>query len=110
MTQQLDLSFARQARDKGIQKAVTNADRVHESWSDKVYELFKNFIRGNRCEFMAEDFRESVSGMIDAPPSNRAFGGIFMRAAKAGLITRVGYAPVKNWKAHRANASVWKRA
>jgi len=110
MTQpQLDISFAKQARDKGIKRAKDHADSVHDKWSDIAYEFLKEFIRAQRQPFLAEDFRMAVADSIPQPPHNRAFGGLFMRAAKAGLIERVGYAPVKNWKAHRANASVWRR-
>ena len=104
------LQLALDARDKGIKRAVDHANLVNESWSDTVYRLFLDFIRHNKCEFMCEDFREGMASLIPPPPNDRAFGGIFMRAAKAGLITRVRYAPVKNVRAHRANASVWKKA
>lgn len=108
--EQLDIWYARQERDKGMKRAIDHADKVIDNWGEKVYALLKEFLRTNKGNFMAEDFRLSVEDKIDAPPHNRAFGGIFMRAAKAGLIERVTYAPVKNWKAHRANASVWRKS
>lgn len=104
---QIELSF--EARDKGILQAITNADRAHENWSDKVYRLFLDFISRNSNPFQVEDFRDSITGLIEEPPSKRAFGHIVLRAARDGLITRVGYAPVKNVTAHRAFASVWCR-
>jgi hypothetical protein len=63
---------------------------------------------GTGAPFQAEDFRDSITGLIEEPPSKRAFGHIILKAAREGLITRVGYAPVKNVTAHRAFASVWK--
>lgn len=109
MTAQLNIEYAKKARDRGIERAENHANQVHESWSDKAYALLKEFIRIQpKTSFLAEDFRMSVTDLLPAPPHNRAYGGIFMRAAKAGLIERLGYAPVKNWKAHRANASVWR--
>jgi hypothetical protein len=110
MTDQFNIEFARQARDKGIKRAVDHADKDTEKWSDIAYGFLKEFIRIQKQSFLAEDFRMAVTELIPEPPHNRAFGGLFMRAAKAGLITRVGFGPVKNWKAHRANASIWKRA
>lgn len=110
MTQpQLDITFARKARDKGIAKASQSAEEVSPGWNVRLYELFKEFLCGRKTEFLAEDFRVSVIGKIDLPRSNRSFGGLFMKAARQGIIRRVGYAPVKNWKAHRCMASVWKR-
>lgn len=109
MIQQLDLTFARKERDKGIAKAAKSAEEVSPGWNDRLYELFKEFLRGRKEKFLAEDFRMSVIDKIDLPRSNRSFGGLFMKAARERLIERVGYAPVKNWKAHRCTASVWRR-
>jgi hypothetical protein len=103
---QLQLSL--EARDKGIAKAIDHANQVHESWGEKAYGMFRDFIYKRKCEFMCEDFRHAVTGLLPNPPHNRAFGNVLMRAAKAGLIERVRYAPVRNVKAHRANASVWR--
>ena len=106
---QLNISFARRERDKGIAKAMKSADEVSKDWCDKVYALLKEFLHEQKGNFMAEDFRLSVMDKVDQPRSNRAFGGVFMRAAKEGLIERVAYAPTKNVNSHRANASVWRR-
>jgi len=105
---QIELSF--EARDKGIKRAVDHADRVHDQWSQTVYILFKRFILATTQPFQMEDFRLLVDGqIIGEPPSKRAYGAIVLKAVKEGLITRVGYAPVKNVTAHRAFASVWCR-
>lgn len=109
MTSQLDISFAIKARDEGMQRAVNNANRVDEGWSDKVYELLKDFVKRYSGPFQFEDFRMSITGLIAEPPHKRAYGAIAARAAREGLITRVGYAPVKNVDAHRAFATVWRR-
>jgi hypothetical protein len=110
MTQpQLNISFARHERDKGIEKARRNADRVCDKWSEKVYILLKDFIKVYSGPFQFEDFRVSIAGLVPEPPHKRAFGSIAARAAREGIITRVGYAPVKSVNCHRANASVWKK-
>lgn len=109
MTDQLNISFAIQARDKGIKRAVDHADRVNASWSEKVYNLLKDFVKRYSGPFQFEDFRLSIAGLIPEPPHKRAFGAIAAKAAREGLIRRVGYAPVKSVNCHRANASVWRR-
>lgn len=110
MTQvQLDIFSAIDGRDKGIKAALDNANRVDPGWGDKVYNLLKDFIKVYSGPFQFEDFRMSISGLIAEPPNKRAYGAIAARAAREGLITRVGYAPVKNVDAHRAFATVWKR-
>lgn len=109
MTSQLNISFARQARDKGIKQAVDHANSVDVGWSEKVYALLKDFVKSYSGPFQFESFRLSIAGLVPEPPHKRAFGAIAAKAAREGLIRRVGYAPVKSVNCHRANASVWRR-
>lgn len=106
---QLDISFGRKARDKGMAKAITHADEVNPSWSERAYEHFKTFVGLQTKPFLIEDFREWVKDMIESPPSLRSFGALTMKAAREGLIKQVGYTKVKNARAHMANCAVWKR-
>jgi len=96
-----------QLRDKGIKQAINNADDTHEKWSEKAYKFLTDYIKSHH-EFMTEDVRVASEKKIPIPPSNRAWGGIILRASKAGLITRVGFSSVKNVKAHRTPATVWR--
>jgi len=104
---QLDLFAARELRDAGIQQAVDHADQVKENWSEDAY----NFLLGYLPfvdTFMTEEVREAAEGMIDEPPSKRAWGAVILRAAKAGLIHRVGYKQTNNKKSHKTPASLWR--
>ena len=96
-----------QLRDKGIKQAIDNADDTHERWSEKAYKFLTNWIK-TQYEFMTEDVRLASEKKIPIPPSNRAWGGVVVRASKAGLITRVGFSNVKNAKAHSTPATVWR--
>ena len=96
-----------QLRDKGIKQAIDNADDTHDKWSDKAYSFLTKWIK-TQYEFMTEDVRVASESAIPKPPSNRAWGGVILRAAKAGLINRVGFSNVKNAKAHRTPATVWR--
>ena len=96
-----------QLRDKGIKQAVDNANNTHEKWSVKAYKFLTNYIKSQH-EFMTEDARIASEKEIPKPPSNRAWGGIILRASKAGLINRIGFSNVKNVKAHRTPATVWR--
>jgi hypothetical protein len=109
MTVQLNIEYAKKARDKGIEQAVKHADQVFDKWSDKCYGLFKDFVKANPQPFQMETFRHSIVGLLDEPPHKRAFGSIAVRAVRSGLIKRVGTAPVKNVKAHMAFSTVWIR-
>lgn len=110
MTTQLDIFQARQARDKGMKRAVDHANRANVDWGDKVYALLKDFVRRYSGPFLFEDFRNSIAGLVPEPPHKRAYGSVAAKAARLGLITRVGYSQVKNVKAHCAMSTVWRRA
>lgn len=109
MTAQIQIDFARQARDRGIANAVDHADQVHDSWSEKAYSHFVTFVSLQSNPFTIEMFREWCKDFLPAPPSLRAFGAIPMRAARAGLIGKVGTVQVRNVKAHMANAALWAK-
>ena len=94
-------------RDKGIRKAINNANDTHDKWSDKAYNFLVGWIKTHH-EFMTEDVRVASEKKIPKPPSNRAWGGIILKASRAGLINRVGFSNVKNVKAHRTPASIWR--
>ena len=96
-----------QLRDKGIKQAINNANDTHEKWSEKAYKFLTDYIKSHH-EFMTEDVRLASEKKIPIPPSNRAWGGVVVRASRAGLISRVGFSNVKNAKAHKTPATVWR--
>ena len=104
---QLQLNFTGdQLRDTGMRLALESANEKHDTWGDRCYQLLTRFIT-IRNQFTCEEFREWAQ--IETPPSLRAYGSVIMRAAKEGLIEKVGYIQVKNPKAHCANASLWHK-
>lgn len=107
MQQQIDLFSGVDLRDVGINNALNHANTVYENWQEKAYHFLLNYTKKNN-EFMAEDVRLASNGVIPDPPSNRAWGGIFVKAAKAGLISRKGFRNVKNAKAHCTPATLWQ--
>ena len=108
MIQQLDLFEARKLRDEGINKAIDHADKKDDKWSEKAYKYFLYYLKSH-CEFMAEDVRIASAGIIPEPPSKRAWGAIFVKAVKEGLIERKGFRNVKNPKAHLTPATLWEK-
>ena len=94
-------------RDKGIKKALDNANNIHDKWSEKAYKFLLKYIK-YQYEFMTEDVRVASEKAIPKPPSNRAWGGVILKAVRSGLINRVGFSNVKNAKAHKTPASVWR--
>ena len=93
---------------KGMQQAIDHADSVSEKWSERAYQLLIKFLKENK-RFMREDFRSYAAEVdFELPPSSRAWGSIISRAAKEYLIIKIGFASVKNPKAHATPAAIWQ--
>lgn len=107
MTTQTELFPGEYYRDAGIKKAVDHADETEFNWSVQAYSFLLIYIKSHD-NFMCEDIRLKSCEAVPWPPSARAWGGVIRRAAKAGLIKRIGFKNVKNVKAHCTPATVWE--
>lgn len=109
---QLSIFTGETLKEKGMAKAIANADRVESGWSERAYQMFLKFIDGlpKDRRFMTEQFRMyAFERGLSAPPSLRAFGSVILRASNECKIVRVGFGTVENAKAHRCFASVWRK-
>ena len=95
----------KELRDDGIKRAADHANAKIQTWSNRAYDCFVNYARSHEL-FMTEDVRAAAE--IPAPPSNRAWGSVAVRAKKANIIAHAGYKAVKNPKAHCAPCNVWR--
>lgn len=91
----------------GIKRAVAHANVEVKVWSDQAYNYLLDYAT-KHSQFMVEDVREASKGIIPVPPSTRAWGGVVVRASKAGVIKRKGFQNVKNAKAHCTPATLWQ--
>ena len=107
---QAEMNFSGiELRDVGMQKAIDHANDKAEKWSERAYQLLIKFLH-TRKRFMGEDLRSYAAEVdFDLSPHARAWGGIIQRAAKELIIIKIGIGPVKNPKAHLANAAIWER-
>lgn len=103
----IDFTAARAARDAGIAAAVEHADHVEPKWSDTAYDFLVGYLPSVET-LTSEDVREASRGVVSDPPSLRAWGGVFMRAARAGLIERAGYGTARDPKVHCNVVTVWR--
>jgi|TARA_B110000908_G_scaffold160153_1_gene203087 hypothetical protein len=94
-------------RDEGIKQSIDNANKSVDNWGDKAYAILIEYIRYKEY-FMTEDIREYYSDRIEEPPSNRAWGAVVLKAKRNGLIKSNGFSSVKNPKAHKTPATLWK--
>lgn len=106
------MSAARAARDAGIQQAAQHADEVNPDWGHLAYETLRLFAAGRRGSgqaFTSEDVRGSIAAAgVPAPPHLRAWGAVFQRAARAGLIVKVGIVESRATHCHCAHVAAWK--
>lgn len=96
------------ARDAGIAKAVDHADAVAPAWSDRAFSFLVD-VAPKLGTFTGPQIREMAAAAgIDHPPSDRAWGGPFNKAARRGLIVEAGftrasddmhYQPIRVWRA-----------
>lgn len=90
MTEQLSLNLARSRADTGMTRAVEHADRETPDWSTMAYSFLLSFAR-THLHFISEDVSgASKQEKFPQPPTDRAWGQIYRRAAKAGIIEQDG--------------------
>lgn len=96
---------------QGIATAIAHADRLSPDWSQRAYAMAREFLRTRTPldRFQIEDVRDFATGRgLEEPPSLRAWGGITRRLKNESLLRAVGFAPVKNPRAHAAPTAVYE--
>lgn len=95
--------------DKGATRAESHAERVDSGWSTKAYAFLVDYA-GSHCRFLGEEVRLAAmasNSPVPVPPAPGAWGNIFKRAARAGLIRKAGFEPSKLASTHGKAAVVW---
>lgn len=92
------MDFAKAQRDAGITRAVSNAEGKTPGWSDLALAWIRLYAYEHRGEkFIGRDIvLASRNAGVIQPPNDKAWGGPMMRAARAGVIRKVGTAPDPN--------------
>lgn len=91
----------------GIKRAVEHANAEVKGWSDLAYNYLLEYSKTHK-EFMVEDIRKASEGIVPTPPSGRAWGGVVVRASRAGVIKSKGLQRKKNAEAHCTPATLWE--
>lgn len=89
----LDFTAARARRDVGMQRAVDHADRVTDGWREIARAHVEEFAR-KHSTFLAEDVIAAARD-VPEPPTRKAWGAVIQRAAREGIIEKIGFAPAK---------------
>lgn len=108
------MTTATQARDAGINQAVQHAEEIHLGWTDKAVEAIRTYARCVKARgetFTAEKVRGSIIGScVPTPPHKRAWGGAFARAAREGIIVKVGVTHSEAPHCHLSYVAEWRAA
>ena len=76
-----------------MQQALDHAERVQPAWGEIAYTALVDYASA-RHVFNSYTFRKWFHAMgYAAPPTDKAFGAIFSKAARNGVIERIGYDP-----------------
>jgi len=112
MEQQHKINNGHQLGLLAAQTAADHADRQSGGeWTTQAWDFFVRWAKARQGNsFQGEDVRLAAKGIVPEPPEPRAWGAILVKAAKARMISRVGYAPVKDPKSHGNPKSVWVTA
>lgn len=92
----MNIQQAATARDTGMALALDKADRDQEGWSTDAMVAVRTYVALHRGQsFLAEQLRAwaESTGIVAAAENERAWGAVMRRAAKEGLIQKIGYAP-----------------
>ena len=105
----LDFTAARAARDEGIQRAQARADRDVPEWSEVALGCLKRFA-ALHATLTAEEVRDYAYREIGLPkPANeRAWGGVFLRARKDGIIAEGVMERAKDPRVHCSYMMRWR--
>lgn len=98
-----DFDPARRERDTGMATALAHAEQVNDGWGDVALAKLTIYAR-THAQFTSYDFRQAYTG--PEPPTPKAFGPAFLKAAKQGVIQRVGYQP--HPERHCSPTPVWR--
>lgn len=94
-----------------MQLCLQAADRRDPQWSQLAYLYLQTWLRDVATPgvpFNPEDFTDAAEGAGLAPHDSRAFGAIFSRAAREGLIRR-STTLFRRRKGHGSPTMGWER-
>lgn len=98
----------REEAEIGMRRAIDHANRVEPTWSDQAYSILREVV-AIRDQFITEDVRRYADERgLARPPDSRAWGAVMIRASKAGLVKKIGWATATDPKVHANPTSLWK--
>lgn len=88
---EFDFTAARAARDAGMQQATQHAEDLQPKWGELAIERIRTYA-ATHPEFISEECTDwAASQGFTSPTDPRAWGAPFLKAARLGIIRKVGY-------------------
>jgi hypothetical protein len=86
-----ELDRARHEADLGMGRAARHADRVYDGWTDDAYDFLVRYAEQHSL-FISEDVSNASKDVVsfEQPPTDRAWGSVYRRALKDGIIMKAG--------------------
>lgn len=103
---QLAIDFTT-ARDEGMSRVAGKAERKSPGFTFRADCFLIDYVAVH-ARFTGEDCTDAAVAAGICPHDQRAFGPVYMRAIRKGLIRRVGYEPRR--KGHGSPGPVYERA
>jgi hypothetical protein len=98
-------------RDAGIAQAVEHAEAVVPAWRDRAYAMLVRYAAAHpRYEFVAPDVREWAAEHGLPSASAFAWGPVFRRGARDGIIERAGFTTYGDETMHAQTVTLWRAA
>ena len=100
------MDMARAKRDEGMGRALDHAEREMVSWGETAFSYLVWYAE-THDKFPAWFATQAadLTGAVPAPPTRKAWGSIFIRAARTGVIRKDGYRADPN--RHANPCPVW---
>lgn len=92
-------------RDRGMARATAHAEADHDGWGAQAYDWLVAYAQMGHS-FLAHEAIVASRGCVPVA-SGKAWGSVFVRAARDGVLEKVGYAPDPH--RHLNPAPVWRR-
>jgi hypothetical protein len=82
---------AQAARDRGMTQAIEHAERIDDTFGERAYAWIVSYAQTHR-QFISEQCTAAAAAAgIVSPADDRAWGAPFHRAARAGVIRKIGF-------------------
>lgn len=107
MSAQLDIDFARAARDDGMARAADHAEEVVPGWGDLALSYLKRYAESHdRFPGWFVTREAELLQAIPAPPTLKSWGSVFTKAQRDGLIVKDGY--TQDPRRHASPIPCWR--